>query len=112
MPKGPGGLDMNTLMAQAKKLQNELKKVQEEAAKEMVDVTVGGGMVSVKATGEGKIAEIKISKDIVDPEDIEMLEDLILSGVNEALRKAKEMVQEKMSGVTGGMGLGGLSNLI
>jgi len=112
MPNGPGGLDLNMLMAQAKKLQKELKKVQEEAAKETVDVTVGGGMVSVKASGEGKITEIKISREIVNPEDIEMLQDLILSGVNEALRKAKEMVQEKMSGVAGGMGLGGLSNLI
>ncbi|MCD6223322.1 MAG: YbaB/EbfC family nucleoid-associated protein [Deltaproteobacteria bacterium] len=111
MPKGPGGLDMNMLMSQAKKLQKDLKKVQEESAKETVDAVVGGGMVSVKASGEGKIVEIKISKDIVDPEDIEMLEDLILSGVNEALRKAKEMVQEKMGSLTGGMGLGNFPNL-
>jgi len=108
MPKNFGGMDMNSLMAQAKKMQKELKKAQDEAAKEISEVSVGGGMVTVKASGSGEVVDIKISKEIVDPEDIETLEDLILSGVNEAIRKSKESMQEKVSSLTGGLNIPGM----
>ncbi len=108
MAKGYGGMDLNSLMAQAKKMQKELARVQEEAAKEVVEVSVGGGMVIVKANGAGDVVDIKISKEIVDPDDVETLEELVLSGVNEALRKAKEAMEEKASALTGGLNIPGL----
>ncbi len=108
MPKNFGGMDMNSLMTQAKKMQKELKKAQDEAAKEISEVSVGGGMVTVKANGSSEVIDIKISKEIVDPEDIETLEDLILSGVNEAIRKSKESMQNKVSSLTGGLNIPGM----
>ncbi|AHF96949.1 MAG: YbaB/EbfC family nucleoid-associated protein [Desulfurella sp.] len=107
MAKGFGGFDMNTLMSQAKKMQKEIERIQQEAAKEITQVSVGGGMVSVSANGDGEIVEIKISKELLS-DDVEMLEDLLLSGVNEAIRKAKEKVKEKMSALTGGLNIPGL----
>ncbi|WP_022670542.1 YbaB/EbfC family nucleoid-associated protein [Hippea alviniae] len=106
--KNFGGMDLNALMAQAKKIQQQIAKTQEEAAKETVEVSVGGGMVTVKANGLGEIVGIKISKEIVDPDDIETLEDLILSGVNEAVRKAKENMEAKISALTGGLNIPGM----
>ncbi|AEA33563.1 YbaB/EbfC family nucleoid-associated protein [Hippea maritima] len=108
MAKGFGGMDLNSLMAQAKKIQKQIAKAQEEAAKETVEVSVGGGMVSVSANGLGEIVDIKISKEIVDPEDIETLEDLVLSGVNEAIRKAKQQMDEKIAALTGGLNIPGM----
>ncbi len=107
MAKGFGGFDMGSLMSQAKKMQKEIERIQQEAAKEITQVSVGGGMVSVSANGDGEIVEIKISKELLS-DDIDMLEDLLLSGVNEAIRKAKEKVKEKMSALTGGMNIPGL----
>ncbi len=107
MAKGFGGFDMGSLMSQAKKMQKEIERIQQEAAKEITQVSVGGGMVSVSANGDGEIVEIKISKELLS-DDIEMLEDLLLSGVNEAIRKAKEKVKEKMSALTGGLNIPGL----
>ncbi len=108
MTKGFGGFDMNALMAQAKKMQKELAKAQEEAAQQISEASVGGGMVVVKANGAGEVVEIKISPEIVDPDDIETLEDLVLSGVNEALRKAKAAMEERLSALTGGLNIPGL----
>ncbi len=108
MAKGFGGMDLNSLMAQAKKMQKEIAKAQEEAAKEVTEVSVGGGMVTVKANGAGEVVDIKLSKDIVDPDDIETLEDLVLSGVNEALRKSKAAMEEKISALTGGLNIPGM----
>ncbi|MGC8502640.1 YbaB/EbfC family nucleoid-associated protein [Desulfurella sp.] len=107
MAKGFGGLDMGSLMSQAKKMQKEIERIQQEAAKEVTQVSVGGGMISVSANGDGEIVEIKISKELLS-DDVEMLEDLLLSGVNEAIRKAKEKVKEKMSALTGGLNIPGL----
>ncbi len=107
MGKGFGGFDMNALMSQAKKMQKEIERIQQEAAKEITQVSVGGGMVSVSANGDGEIVEIKISKELLS-DDVEMLEDLLLSGINEAIRKAKEKVKEKMSALTGGFSIPGL----
>ena len=84
---GFGGMNINSLMKEAKKMQAEMQKSQEELATKEFDSTAGGGAISVKVTGEKVIKEIKIQKDAVDPDDVEMLEDLILTCVNEALRK-------------------------
>ena len=84
---GFGGMNMNNLMKQAKKMQEEMQKSQEELTSKEFDSTAGGGAISVKVTGEKVIKEIKIKPDVVDPDDVEMLEDLILTCVNEALRK-------------------------
>ena len=87
MGGGFGGMNLNNLMKEAKKMQQDIEKTQEELSTKEFDATVGGGAVFVKATGNKQIKEIKISKDAVDPEDIEMLQDLILTCVNEALKK-------------------------
>lgn len=84
---GFGGMNINNLMKEAKKMQADMEKSQAELASKEFDVTAGGGAISVKVTGEKVIKEIKIQKDVVDPDDVEMLEDLILTCVNEALRK-------------------------
>ena len=87
---GFGGMNMNNLMKEAKKLEADMEKSQEELHAKEFEATSGGGAISVKVNGSKEIKEIKISKDVVDPEDVEMLEDLILTCVNEALRKVDE----------------------
>ena len=82
-----GGMNINKLMKEAKKMQEDMEKSQEELSSREFDATAGGGAVSVKVSGAKEVKEIKIQKDVVDPDDIEMLEDLILTCVNEALRK-------------------------
>ena len=84
---GFGGMNLNQLMKEAKKMQADMEKSQEELAQKDFEATAGGGAISVKVSGSKEIKEIKISKDVVDPDDVEMLEDLILTAVNEALRK-------------------------
>lgn len=98
---------MQNMLKKAKKMQEELQKKQEELKKQTVDVSVGGGAVSLTMNGENQITALKIAKDAIDPEDPEMLEDLITTAVNEAGKKADEMVQKSMSQVTGGLGLPG-----
>ena len=87
--------NMNNLMKQAKKMQEQMLKMQQELEEKTVEATVGGGMVTVVANGKKEILEIDIKPEVVDPDDIEMLQDLIIAAVNEAVRKADEMVQEK-----------------
>lgn len=87
MGGGFGGMNLNSLMKEAKKMQADLEKSQEELSAKEFDATVGGGAVTVKVTGDKQVKEIIIKKDVVDPEDVEMLQDLILTCVNEALRK-------------------------
>lgn len=84
---GFGGMNINNLMKEAKKMQASMEKSQEELAQKEFDATAGGGAISVKVLGDKTLKEIKIQKDVVDPDDVEMLEDLILTCVNEALRK-------------------------
>ena len=98
---------MQNMLKKAKKMQEELQKKQEELKKQTVDVSVGGGAVSLTMNGEKQITALKIAKDAIDPEDPEMLEDLLTTAVNEAGKKADEMVQKSMSQVTGGLGLPG-----
>lgn len=84
---GFGGMNINSLMKEAKKMQADMQKTQEELASKEFEASAGGGAINVKVTGEKVIKAIKINKDVVDPDDVEMLEDLILTCVNEALRK-------------------------
>jgi DNA-binding YbaB/EbfC family protein len=100
-------MDMNKMFQQVQQMQAEMAKAQEELANETVEASVGGGMVTVKATGAGEIVEIKISPEAIDPDDPESLEDLVLAGVNEALRNAQSLMQSKLGGAMGGLhGLG------
>ncbi len=105
---------LGDIMRQAQKLQAEMAKVQEEAKTKTVEATAGGGMVTAVASGAGEIVSVKIDREVVDPDDVEMLEDLIVAACNEALRRAQEMVQSEVSRLTGGLnlpGLGGLGDL-
>lgn len=105
---------LGDLMRQAQKIQEEMQKTQEESKKKTAEATAGGGMVTVVASGAGELVSIKIEKDVVNPDDVEMLQDLILAAGNEALRRAQEMVNEDMAKLTGGLqipGIGGLGNM-
>ncbi|MDQ7787775.1 MAG: YbaB/EbfC family nucleoid-associated protein [Thermodesulfovibrionales bacterium] len=102
---------LGDLMRQAQKLQTEMAKMQEEAKKKTVEATAGGGMVTAVASGAGEIISLKIEKDVVNPEDVEMLQDLVIAAANEALRRAQEMVQGEMSKLTGGLQMPGLGDL-
>ncbi|MBU4320848.1 MAG: YbaB/EbfC family nucleoid-associated protein [Thermodesulfovibrionales bacterium] len=102
---------LGDIMREAQKLQTEMQRMQEESKKKTVEATAGGGMVTVIANGGGEIISIKIEKDVVNPDDVEMLQDLILAAANEALRRAQEMVNEGMSKLTGGMQIPGLGGL-
>ena len=98
---------MQNMLKKARKMQEELQKKQEALKKQTIDVSVGGGAVALTMNGEKQIVSLKIAKDAIDPEDPEMLEDLITTAVNEAGKKADDMVQKSMSEVTGGLGLPG-----
>jgi len=102
---------LGDLMRQAQKLQEEMMKAQEEAKKKTAEATAGGGMVTVVASGAGSIVSIKIEKDVVNPDDVEMLQDLILAASNEAIRRAQEMVSAEMSKLTGGLNIPGMGDL-
>ena len=99
---------MGNMMKQAQKLQSKMLRMQEEMAEKTVEVTSGGGMVKVMANGRQQILSIQIEKEVVDPDDIEMLQDLILAAVNDALLKSQEMVSAEMSKLTGGLNIPGL----
>ena len=102
--------NMNQMMKQVQQMQEEMVKAQEEAQKQTVEASAGGGMVTVKVSGALEVLEITIDKDAVDPDDVEMLQDMVQAAVNEALRSAQEMVSNRMAQVTGGLesALGGL----
>ncbi|MDY6903614.1 MAG: YbaB/EbfC family nucleoid-associated protein [Thermodesulfobacteriota bacterium] len=100
---------MGNMMKQAQKLQAKMTKLQEELAQQTVEATAGGGMVKVVADGRQQIVSINIEKEVVDPEDVEMLQDLVLAAVNDALAKSQEMVSSEMSKLTGGLGIPGLT---
>jgi DNA-binding YbaB/EbfC family protein len=100
--------DMNALMRQAQQMQAQMAQAQEELAKEIVEASAGGGLVTVKATGAGEIKEIRIDPKAIDPDDPELLEDTVLAAVNEALRSAQALVQSRLGGTLGSLGLPGL----
>ncbi len=99
---------MGKMMEQAQQLQSKMLKLQEEMAEKTVEATAGGGMVKVVANGKQQVVSMQIEREVVDPDDVEMLQDLILAAVNEALSKSQEMVSEKMSRLTGGLNIPGL----
>jgi DNA-binding YbaB/EbfC family protein len=96
---------LNNLMKQAQQMQERVKKLQEEAAGKTVEASSGGGMVTVVANGRQEVLSIKMDPSVVDPKDIEMLQDLITAAVNEALRKSQDLMKEEMARLTAGMGL-------
>jgi len=100
--------NMGQMMKQAQKLQSKMLKMQDELASRTVETASGGGMVQVVANGRQEVVSIVIDPEVVDPEDIEMLQDLVLAAINDALRKSQEMVQSEMGKLTGGMNIPGL----
>jgi DNA-binding YbaB/EbfC family protein len=100
-------MDMNKMLQQVQQMQAQMAQAQEELAKETVEASAGGGMVTVKATGALEVTEIKISPEAIDPDDPELLADMVLAAVNEALRSAQSLAESKLGGALGGMkGLG------
>ena len=100
-------MDMN-IMKQAKQMMSRMEKVRQEMDQRTVEVTVGGGMVKVTARGDNRIVSIKIDPEVVDPDDVDMLQDLILSASNEALKKVQTIVQDEMKKFTGGLSIPGM----
>ncbi|NLL06636.1 MAG: YbaB/EbfC family nucleoid-associated protein [Clostridiaceae bacterium] len=101
---GFGGGNMGNLVKQAQKMQKDMEKLQEELKDKTVEASAGGGAITVVASGRKEIKEITIKPEVVDPDDVEMLQDLILAAVNEAIRKADDMVNSEMNKITGGLG--------
>lgn len=100
-----GGGNMNQLLAQAQKMQKDMEKAQEEVTALTADATVGGGAVKAVVNGSHEVVSLSIDPGVVDPEDVEMLQDLVVAAINEAMRKIEEISAERMSRVTGGMGM-------
>src|SRR5205823_8890599 len=101
-------MNLNKLMKQAQKMQEKMTRAQAELAEKTVEVNAGGGKVTVVANGAGDVISIKIDKEIVDPEDVEFLEEVVLSGVKSAIELGKALAQSEMTKVTGGLGIPGL----
>ena len=99
---------MGNMMKQAQQLQSKMVKLQEELADRTVESSSGGGMVKVTANGRQQVLSIQIEKEVVDPDDVEMLQDLVLAAINDALAKAQEMVSSEMGKLTGGLNIPGL----
>ena len=103
--------NMGQLMKQAQKFQSKMTKIQEELGEKTVEASAGGGMISVVANGKQDILSIKIDREVVDPEDVEMLEDLVMAAVNDALTQARDMMNEGMGEITKGMNIPGMPGL-
>ena len=103
-PGGFGGGNMNNIMKQAQKMQKQMEEMQKEIEAKEFEASVGGGAVVVKANGKKEIVSINIKPEVVDPDDVEMIEDLVLTAVNEVLKKADEETASKMGKLTGGLG--------
>ncbi len=111
---GPGGLDLNAMMKQVQQMQTEMTEAQERLKEEVVDASAGGGMVKVKMSGDMRLLEVVIDPEAIDPEDPELLQDMVLAAVNEGIRASQELASSKLGGIAGGLGgpggggLGGL----
>jgi len=105
------GMDMNKMLEQVQQMQAEMLKAQEQLANETVEASVGGGIVTVTASGAGEIVSIKIKPEAIDPDDPESLEDLVLAGVNQAIKNAQDLMQSRLGGAMGGLGGLGLPGL-
>ncbi|MEA1962480.1 MAG: YbaB/EbfC family nucleoid-associated protein [Bacillota bacterium] len=103
-----GGGQMNQMMKQAKKMQDQIAKMQAELEEKTIETTAGGGAITVIVSGKQELVDIKIKPEVVDPEDIEMLQDLILAAVNDGVRQSQEMVSNEMAKITGGLNIPGL----
>jgi len=108
MPKQPRVPNMQQMLQQVQKMQQDMETAQEELKNEVVEASAGGGMVTVRVGGDLELKAVTIDPSAVDPEDLEILADMVLAAVNEGLRMAKELVARKMGGATAGMDLGGL----
>src|SRR5919112_2097363 len=104
LPQGPGGLDLNAMMKQVQQMQAEMTEAQEKLKDEVVEASAGGGMVKAKMSGDLRLLELAIDPEAIDPEDPELLQDMVLAAVNEAIRAAQELAASKMGGVAGGLG--------
>ena len=104
-------MNLNKLMKQAQKMQEQMAKTQAELEEKTVEVSAAGGKVKVVANGAGEVISIKIDKAIVDPNDVEFLEEVVLSGVKQAIEQGKALAQSEMSKITGGIGLPGMGGL-
>ncbi len=110
---GPGGLDLNAMMKQVQQMQTEMTEAQEQLKSEEVEASAGGGMVKVKVSGDMRLLSVTIDPEAIDPEDPELLQDMILAAVNEGIRAAQELASTRLGGIAGGVGgpgggLGGL----
>jgi DNA-binding YbaB/EbfC family protein len=103
---------MNQMMKQMQKMQADMEAAQRALEEATIEGSAGGGVVKVTVTGSGEVTAITIAPEVVDPEDVEMLEDLVLAAVGDGLRRAQQMQQESLGGVTGGVDLGGLGGLL
>lgn len=101
--------NLGSIMKQAQKIQEQIAKMQEDLAARTVEASAGGGMITVVANGKQEIVSIRIEPEVIDANDREMLQDLVVAAVNEALRKAQEMVSEEMRKITGGLNIPGLT---
>ena len=99
-------MNLSKLMKQAQKMQEQMAKTQAELEQKVVEVSAGGGKVKVTANGAGEVIAIKIDKELVDPNDLEFLEEVILSGVRQAIEQGKALAQSEMTKITGGLGMG------
>ena len=111
MPKQPQMPNMQQMLQQVQKMQQEMETAQEELKNEVVEASAGGGMVTVKVSGDLEVRAVTIDPAAVDPEDVEILSDMVLAAINEGLRMAQELAAKKLGGATGGMDLGGLGGL-
>ena len=105
----PGGLDLNAMMKQVQQMQGEMMEAQEKLKDEVVEASAGGGMVKVKMSGDLRLLELTIDPEAIDPSDAELLQDMVLAAVNEAIRSAQQLATDKLGGITGGLGGLGLS---
>ena len=101
-------MNMQQIMRQAQKMQKKMEEAQAEAAAQVVEASAGGGMVSVKVNGKQELLEVVIEKDVVNPDDVELLQDLIVAAVNEGMKKAQLLMQDKLQGITGGLNIPGM----
>jgi nucleoid-associated protein EbfC len=108
MPQPP---NFNKMMRQVQQMQADMMKAQEQLKEEVVEASAGGGMVTVKVSGDLELREIKIDPEAVDPEDVELLQDMVLAATNEAIRSAQELANRKLGGLTGGLGDLGIPGL-
>jgi DNA-binding YbaB/EbfC family protein len=111
MPKQPQMPNMQQMLQQVQKMQHEMEAAQEQLKHEVVEASAGGGMVTVRVAGDLEVKAVEIDPSAVDPEDVEILADMVLAAVNEALRMAQELSASKLGGATGGLDLGDLGGL-